>query len=147
MGTTEDDLGARLAAAAAGDRASWDHIVDRFSGLVWSVARSYRLSTEDAADVVQTTWLRLLDSLGRIEDPQRVAYLRAHLDAVRAAIAQGADIRGYCVWSLLDNFEWSLGYAKRFGIVHVDYATQQRTLKASAEFYREVIASNGACLT
>ncbi len=83
---------------------------------------------------------------GRLEDPLRVAYLRAHLDAVRAAIAQGADIRGYCVWSLLDNFEWSLGYSKRFGIVHVDYATQQRTLKASAEFYREVIASHGACL-
>jgi beta-glucosidase len=83
---------------------------------------------------------------GRLEDPLRVAYLRTHLDAVRAAIAQGADIRGYCVWSLLDNFEWALGYAKRFGIVHVDYATQRRTLKASAEFYREVIASNGACL-
>jgi beta-glucosidase len=83
---------------------------------------------------------------GRLEDPLRVAYLHAHLDAVRAALAQGADIRGYCVWSLLDNFEWSLGYAKRFGIVHVDYATQRRTLKASAEFYREVIASNGACL-
>ena len=84
---------------------------------------------------------------GRLEDPLRVAYLRAHLDAVRAAIAQGADIRGYCVWSLLDNFEWSLGYSKRFGIVHVDYATQRRTLKASARFYREVIASNGECLS
>ena len=70
--TTDDDLGARLAAAASGDRASWDHIVDRFTGLVWSVARSYRLSTDDAADVVQTTWLRLLDNLARIEDPQRL---------------------------------------------------------------------------
>ncbi|HEY5137005.1 MAG TPA: sigma-70 family RNA polymerase sigma factor [Candidatus Nanopelagicales bacterium] len=72
METTDDDLGARLAAAASGDRASWDHIVDRFANLVWSVARSYRLSSDDAADVVQTTWLRLLDNLDRIEDAQRL---------------------------------------------------------------------------
>ena len=72
METIDDDLGARLAAATSGDRASWDHIVDRFTNLVWSVARSYRLPSEDAADVVQTTWLRLLDNLDRIEDPQRL---------------------------------------------------------------------------
>jgi RNA polymerase sigma factor (sigma-70 family) len=71
-GSIDDDLGARLAAAAAGDRASWEVLIDRFNGLVWSVARSFRLSDEDAADVVQTTWLRLLDHLGRIEDPQRL---------------------------------------------------------------------------
>jgi beta-glucosidase len=83
---------------------------------------------------------------GRLEDPLRVEYLRSHLAAVREAIVLGADIRGYCVWSLFDNFEWALGYSKRFGIVHVDYATQRRTPKASAEFYRQVIASQGACL-
>ena len=71
-GTIDDDLGARLAAAAAGDRASWDALVDRFNALVWSVARAFRLSDEDAADVVQTTWLRLLDHLDRIEEPQRL---------------------------------------------------------------------------
>jgi RNA polymerase sigma factor (sigma-70 family) len=71
-GSIDDDLGARLAAASAGDRASWDALVDRFNALVWSVARSFRLSDEDAADVVQTTWLRLLDHLDRIEDPQRL---------------------------------------------------------------------------
>jgi len=71
-GSIDDDLGARLAAAAAGDRASWDVLVDRFNGLVWSVARSFRLSDEDSADVVQTTWLRLLDHVDRIEDPQRL---------------------------------------------------------------------------
>ena len=80
---------------------------------------------------------------GRIDDPLRVAYLRDHLRAVRAAIDQGADIRGYFVWSLLDNFEWAHGYSKRFGIVHVDYATLERTAKASALFYREAIATNG----
>ena len=83
---------------------------------------------------------------GRIQDPLRVAYLRAHLRAARAAMRQGVDLRGYFVWSLLDNFEWAHGYAKRFGIVHVDFATQQRTPKASARFYADVIASHGAVL-
>jgi beta-glucosidase len=55
-------------------------------------------------------------------------------------------VRGYMLWSLLDNLEWSLGYSKRFGIVHVNFGTQERTLKDSAKFYREVIATNGACL-
>jgi beta-glucosidase len=84
---------------------------------------------------------------GGIDDALRVEYLRGHIAAVRSAIAQGADVRGYFVWSLLDNFEWSLGYSKRFGIVHVDYATQQRTPKASARYYSEVIASHGATIT
>ena len=81
-----------------------------------------------------------------LDDPLRVDYLRSHIAAVRDAMTQGVDVRGYCVWSLLDNFEWALGYSKRFGIVHVDYATQRRTLKASANFYRRVIASRGAAL-
>jgi beta-glucosidase len=81
-----------------------------------------------------------------VEDPLRVAYLRAHLKVAAAAIAKGVDLRGYFVWSLLDNFEWSLGYGKRFGIVHVDYETQRRTPKASARFYSQVIRSHGACL-
>ena len=79
---------------------------------------------------------------GRVADLDRVAYLRAHLAAVHAAIAAGAPVDGYYVWSLLDNFEWAWGYGKRFGIVHVDYATQQRTPKASAAFYAEVIRNN-----
>ena len=83
----------------------------------------------------------------RVADPHRVDYLRTHLTAVHAAIAHGADVRGYFVWSLLDNFEWSHGYSKRFGIVHVDFETQQRTPKDSARFYAEVIASNGRVLT
>jgi beta-glucosidase len=81
-----------------------------------------------------------------LNDPLRVAYYQSHLQAAREAIARGVDLRGYCAWSLLDNFEWSLGYSKRFGIVHVDYATQKRTLKASARFYSEVARSNGASL-
>ena len=82
----------------------------------------------------------------RVEDAFRTAYLHDHLLAVRDAIEAGADVRGYCAWSLLDNYEWAQGYAKRFGLVHVDFETQVRTPKASAAFYREAIASNGASL-
>jgi beta-glucosidase len=76
---------------------------------------------------------------GRVHDPERVDYLLDHLDAAEQAIAQGCDLRGYFVWSLLDNFEWAYGYSKRFGVVHVDYDTQQRTLKDSALAYAEVL--------
>ena len=68
---------------------------------------------------------------GRIEDADRIAYLDAHLAAVRRALAAGVPVRGYVVWSLLDNYEWALGYAKRFGLVHVDFESLQRTPKAS----------------
>ena len=82
-----------------------------------------------------------------LADPLRVAYLREHITAVHAAIQRGVDVRGYFVWSLLDNFEWAHGYAKRFGIVHVDFETQKRTPKDSARFYAGVIASNGSLLS
>ncbi|MCM2313737.1 MAG: GH1 family beta-glucosidase [Thermoanaerobaculia bacterium] len=78
-----------------------------------------------------------------VDDPLRVAYLREHLLAVRDAITRGAEVRGYFAWSLMDNFEWSEGYARRFGIVHVDYATQTRTVKRSGRWYADVIRSNG----
>ncbi len=83
---------------------------------------------------------------GRVQDPLRVDYLQRHLRAVHSAISQGADVRGYMAWSLLDNLEWSLGFSKRFGIVHVDFETQDRTPKDSALYYSKVIASNGAVL-
>jgi beta-glucosidase len=78
-----------------------------------------------------------------IHDDGRVRYLAGHLAACRAAIDAGATLAGYFVWSLMDNFEWSFGYGKRFGIVYVDYPTQQRTPKQSAHFFRDVIARNG----
>jgi beta-glucosidase len=79
-----------------------------------------------------------------LEDPLRVDYLRKHLRAVHKAIAAGCDVRGYMAWSLLDNLEWSLGFSKRFGIVHVDFATQKRTPKQSYLAYREIIAENAS---
>jgi beta-glucosidase len=83
---------------------------------------------------------------GVVDDPLRVSYFKKHIAAVSDAIAQGCDIRGYMAWSLFDNLEWSLGFAKRFGIVHVDFATQARTIKASGKLYADVIATNGAVL-
>ena len=80
---------------------------------------------------------------GSVHDPERIAYVDAHLRAVHDAIEQGADVRGYFCWSLLDNFEWAYGYAKRFGLVHVDYATQERRPKDSARWYAGVAARNG----
>ncbi|MBA9001600.1 GH1 family beta-glucosidase [Thermomonospora cellulosilytica] len=80
---------------------------------------------------------------GRVADPARIGYLEGHLRAAHAALAAGVDLRGYLVWSLLDNFEWAEGYGKRFGIVYVDYADQRRLPKDSARWYAGVIARNG----
>jgi beta-glucosidase len=81
---------------------------------------------------------------GKVHDAQRIAYLKGHLEALSRAIAAGVDVRGFFYWSLLDNYEWDSGYDKRFGLVHVDYATQQRTLKDSAHWYREFVARQRA---
>jgi beta-glucosidase len=81
---------------------------------------------------------------GAVHDPDRVAYLDAHLRAVAQAVDFGVDVAGYYAWSLLDNFEWAEGYTKRFGLVHVDYETQKRTPKDSFGWYRDVIAANAA---
>jgi beta-glucosidase len=77
---------------------------------------------------------------GRVVDVERIRYLHRHIAAMADALDGGVDLRGYFVWSLLDNFEWADGYAKRFGIVFVDYATQRRTLKDSALWYQAFCA-------
>ncbi|MFF8842299.1 GH1 family beta-glucosidase [Streptomyces sp. NPDC015127] len=78
---------------------------------------------------------------GTVHDPDRIAYVHAHLEAVHRAVRDGADVRGYFLWSLMDNFEWAYGYEKRFGMVHVDYETQVRTPKSSARWYARVARS------
>lgn len=80
---------------------------------------------------------------GRCADPRRIEYLDLHLRALRDAMSRGVDVRGYYQWSLMDNFEWALGYDKRFGLVHVDFETLQRTPRDSALWYRDVITRNG----
>ena len=77
-----------------------------------------------------------------VRDPDRLDYLRRHIAAIARARAAGVDVQGYFAWSLMDNFEWSEGYRRRFGLVHVDFETQQRRPKTSAGWYRDLIAAS-----
>lgn len=85
----------------------------------------------------------VIDASGTVHDPMRVAYLASHLRSAHRAISQGVPLKGYFAWSLMDNFEWSHGYAKRFGMVYVDYPTQRRIPKDSYRSYQQVIRDNG----
>ena len=80
------------------------------------------------------------ETAGRVEDADRISYLDGHLRAVAAAMADGARVDEYTVWSLIDNFEWADGYTQRFGLAHVDFTTGERTPKASYDWYRALIA-------
>jgi beta-glucosidase len=93
--------------------------------------------TENGAAYVDT-----VGPNGEVEDPARISYLHRHLGQVQKAISLGIPVRGYFVWSLLDNFEWSFGTSKRFGLVYVDFKTQQRLFKSSARWYQSLIRAN-----
>jgi beta-glucosidase/6-phospho-beta-glucosidase/beta-galactosidase len=84
-----------------------------------------------------------IDSEGDVDDEARVSYLDAHFRAAHEAVERGVDLRGYMVWSFLDNFEWAEGYSKRFGIVFVEYGTQRHVPKSSARWYSDVIRRSG----
>jgi beta-glucosidase len=116
----------------------WPITPDRFTQLLVRLHRDYPglplVITENGAAFDDRA-----DAEGFVRDDDRTSYLAEHLAAVAAARAQGADVQGYFAWSLMDNFEWAEGYAKRFGIVHVDYATQKRTPKQSALWFRDQI--------
>jgi beta-glucosidase len=118
----------------------WEVYPQGLTDLLLTLHHDYRLPpvyiTENGAafaDVLQA---------GQVHDVDRTRYLQSHIAAVADALQQGVPLAGYMVWSLMDNFEWASGYAKRFGIVHVDYATQQRTLKDSALWYRSFVADH-----
>jgi beta-glucosidase len=87
------------------------------------------------------------DDRGQIDDQPRISYLDGHVRAVADAITAGVDVRGYLVWTLMDNFEWAEGYHQRFGLVHVDFETQRRTPKSSFGWYRDLIAAQAGRLT
>jgi len=93
-----------------------------------------------------SAWVDVVKADGSIDDPDRSEYLRTHIGACAGAIRRGAPITGYFAWSLLDNFEWAYGYDKRFGLVHVDYETQKRTIKGSGYFYSDTIARHRAAV-
>ena len=84
-----------------------------------------------------------IDFDGKVRDERRIRYLKNHILQVHQAIQKGVPVKGYFVWSFMDNFEWALGYAPRFGLVHVDFPTQKRTIKESGFWFSKVIANNG----
>ncbi|KAA5601228.1 GH1 family beta-glucosidase [Blastochloris sulfoviridis] len=117
----------------------WPIVPDAFRGVLVEASNKYRLPvyvTENGMGGHDAP-----DAAGAVHDPERVAYLDAYIGAMRAAIAEGADIRGYFVWSLVDNFEWGAGYASRFGIVHIDYQTLKRTPKTSFGWFADLIGA------
>lgn len=88
----------------------------------------------------------LVSSDHKVHDPNRITFLESYIKGMEKAIDEGADVRGYFEWTFLDNFEWSDGYTQRFGMVYVDFTTQERIPKDSAYWYSKVIESNGRCL-
>jgi beta-glucosidase len=141
-GRTEDAAGVPVSVTVPMGRPvtamDWEIVPEGFTELLVRLSQDYpglpMVITENGAAFEDAP-----DATGFVADADRTAYLSAHIAAVAAARQRGADVRGYFAWSLLDNFEWSYGYAKRFGLVHVDYATQVRTPKQSALWYRDTI--------
>ena len=84
-----------------------------------------------------------VDDIGVVSDPQRIEFINKYLSEARRAILDGVQIKGYFYWTMLDNFEWAEGFDQRFGLIYVDFQSQQRILKDSAHWYREIIESNG----
>ncbi|WP_433049263.1 GH1 family beta-glucosidase [Dactylosporangium sp. CS-033363] len=119
----------------------WEVYGKGLEDILVSVAETYRpasiLVTENGS-----AWYDTVEPNGEIQDKERTDYLEQHLDAVRAAVLRGAPVDGYFAWSLLDNFEWAYGYDKRFGLVRVDYDTQERTIKASGHRYADLITTH-----
>jgi beta-glucosidase len=117
----------------------WEVYPDGLTDLLARLHREYELPdlyiTENGAAFIDDR------RNGSVSDPQRISYLERHLAALGEAIAQGVPVRGYFLWSLLDNFEWALGFTKRFGIVYVDFDTLERVPKASYAWYRDFIAA------
>ncbi|MEY9907301.1 beta-glucosidase [Catenulispora sp. MAP12-49] len=127
----------------AGERTAMDWVVDA-TGLRDVLLRLHRdygpvplAVTENGAAFDDE-----LDADGNAHDPRRISYMRGHLVALHEALSAGVDVRGYFLWSLMDNFEWSFGYSRRFGIIHVDFASQQRVVKSSGRWYSDVIGAN-----
>ncbi|MFC7640356.1 family 1 glycosylhydrolase [Streptosporangium lutulentum] len=116
----------------------WEVYPDGLEQLLLRLTREYGIEqifvTESGS-----AWPDVIDAAGVIDDRERVAHLEGHLAACARAMEQGVPLAGYFAWSLLDNFEWAYGYDKRFGLVHVDFDTQVRTVKASGHRYAALI--------
>jgi beta-glucosidase len=119
----------------------WDIVPEGLYRMIMKISGRWPVKalfvTENGAAFPDT-----IDGAGRVRDAGRIAYLRSHIAACHRALAEGAPLKGYYAWSLMDNFEWSFGYSKRFGLVHVDPATGARLPKDSYFFYRDLVAGN-----
>lgn len=115
----------------------WENYPQGLTELLLQDHRDYKLPPVYITENGTACADRVVD--GRVKDADRIEYMRSHLEAIRAAMEGGVDVRGFFYWSLLDNYEWNSGYDKRFGLIHVDYETQQRTPKDSAGWYRKFI--------
>ena len=120
----------------------WEVYPDGLSDLLVRLHRDYELPdvyiTENGAAYPDAR------NNGNVADPRRISYVERHLVALRDAISRGVPVRGYFLWSLLDNFEWAFGFSRRFGIVYVDFETLERVPKDSFKWYRELIAAQRA---
>ena len=137
------NLGARAVPVPDAERTAfgWEVYPEAIHDVIMRIWNDYRLPifvTENGS-----SYEDVLDAQGAVNDPQRVSFLQRYVAQVARAIDDGADVRGYYLWSLMDNFEWAMGYSQRFGIVYTDYPTQRRIVKASGHWYRDVIAANG----
>lgn len=123
----------------------WPVVPEAFRELLITLRARYRAALPPL--MITETGCSYPDPIGtdgRVDDQARIAFLASHLEAVAAAMAAGVDVRGYFVWSLMDNWEWDEGFSQRFGLVHVDFDTLARTPKASFDWYRSVIAEHRA---
>jgi beta-glucosidase len=120
----------------------WEIVPEGFTSLLVRLHQDYGVPMVITENGAAFDDLDVVD--GHVADTDRVEYLKSHIEAVAAAVQAGADVRGYLAWSLMDNFEWGYGYGKRFGIVRVDYETQERTLKQSARWFRDLITRSRA---
>jgi beta-glucosidase len=124
----------------------WEVYPDGLYDLLTRLQRDYGSSGAFPAYYVTENGAAYRDRLGpngEVDDPKRIEYLRSHIDAAGRALRDGVPLKGYFAWSFMDNFEWAYGYTKRFGLVYVDYPTEARIPKASAEWYSHVVAENG----
>jgi beta-glucosidase len=115
-------------------------------GLTWMLERVVREHL-DVPILICENGAAYVDEVGPdglVDDPARTDYIKRHIDAMKVAIDRGVDVRGYFLWSLLDNFEWARGYDKRFGIVRVDFETMARTLKRSGQWYKDFLAGSAS---
>ncbi len=138
----DKNLGVRRVEMADVERTDlgWEVYPEAIHNVIMRIWNDYRLPiyiTENGCSYSDGP-----DEEGVVKDDRRIKFLTGYIGQVGRAIKEGADVRGYYHWTLTDNFEWAQGYSQRFGLIHLDFPTQKRTIKNSGHWYRDVIAAN-----